>query len=67
VYSISDDAYAPPRSVQAFLALYPNASRKVERVDAASFAGGPIGHFGFFRERFRDSLWGSAAEWLAGA
>ena len=23
-----------------------------------------IGHFGFFRERFRDSLWREAADWL---
>jgi predicted alpha/beta hydrolase len=23
-----------------------------------------IGHFGFFRERFRDSLWRDAADWL---
>jgi predicted alpha/beta hydrolase len=23
-----------------------------------------IGHFGFFRERFRDSLWREARDWL---
>jgi len=23
-----------------------------------------IGHFGFFRERFRDSLWRETADWL---
>lgn len=64
VYCISDDAYAPPRAVEAFLAFYPNAPRKVERVEAAAFEGGPIGHFGFFRERFKDSLWPDAADWL---
>jgi predicted alpha/beta hydrolase len=66
VYSISDDAYAPPRSVEAFLAFYPNAPRKVERVDAAAMDGGPIGHFGFFRERFRATLWREVADWMAG-
>jgi predicted alpha/beta hydrolase len=34
-------------------------------VDPASHGGGKIGHFGFFRERFRNSLWRDAAEWLA--
>jgi len=23
-----------------------------------------IGHFGFFREQFRDTLWRDAADWL---
>jgi predicted alpha/beta hydrolase len=31
-------------------------------------AGAPgvksVGHFGFFRERFRDSLWRETADWL---
>jgi predicted alpha/beta hydrolase len=52
--------------VEAFLAFYPNAPRKLERVAAADFEGGPIGHFGFFRERFKDSLWTDAADWLQG-
>jgi predicted alpha/beta hydrolase len=26
---------------------------------------GKIGHFGFFRERFGDTLWRAAADWLA--
>jgi len=66
VYAVSDDRFAPPRAVEAFLAFYPNAPRAVERVDAASIGGGPIGHFGFFRERFRGTLWGEAADWMAG-
>jgi predicted alpha/beta hydrolase len=65
VVAVSDDPYAPPRSVEAFLAFYPNASRKLERVDAAAFGGDRIGHFGFFRERFSDSLWKDAADRLA--
>jgi predicted alpha/beta hydrolase len=27
-------------------------------------AGGPIGHLGFFRSQFRDTLWQPAIEWL---
>jgi predicted alpha/beta hydrolase len=64
-YAIGDDAYAPPAAVEAFLGFYPNAPRKQVDVDAAHH-GGPIGHFGFFRERFRKSLWQDAADWMEG-
>lgn len=65
-YAIGDDVYAPPAAVAAFLGFYPNAPRKRIDVDPAQH-GGPIGHFGFFRERFRESLWKEAADWLAKA
>lgn len=65
-YALADDGYAPPRSVEAFLSLYPNAPRNLERVDPAKLGGEPIGHFGFFRERFRHTLWKDAAEWMMG-
>lgn len=65
-YSITDDRYAPLPAVEAFLEFYPNSVRKLERVDPARVGGGPIGHFGFFRERFKDTLWKDAADWLEG-
>jgi predicted alpha/beta hydrolase len=65
-YAIADDSYAPPAAVEAFLEFYPNAVRKLERVDPAQAGGGPIGHFGFFRERLKDTLWKEAAEWMEG-
>lgn len=65
VYAIADDSYAPPAAVEAFLGFYPNAPRHRVDVDPAQH-GGPIGHFGFFRERFMDTLWKDAAEWLEG-
>jgi predicted alpha/beta hydrolase len=65
-YAIADDSYAPAAAVDAFLELYPNAVRKLERVDPAQLGGGPIGHFGFFRERFKDTLWKDAADWMEG-
>ena len=65
VYAIGDDAYAPLKAVEAFLEFYPNAPRTLEKVEPAAVGGGPIGHFGFFRERFRESLWTEAVDWLA--
>jgi predicted alpha/beta hydrolase len=65
-FAISDDTYAPPAAVEAFLRLYPNALHKLETLEPGRL-GGRIGHFGFFRERFRDGPWQDAARWLANA
>lgn len=65
-YSIADDGYAPLPAVEAFLEFYPNALRALEQVDPAQHGGEPIGHFGFFRERFKDTLWKEAADWMEG-
>jgi predicted alpha/beta hydrolase len=63
-YVASDDPYAPWPAAEALLELYPNAAAKeLIALDAARH-GGELGHFGFFRERFRDTLWRDAAEWL---
>ena len=66
-YAATDDSYAPPKAVEAFLAFYPGSSRKLMPVDPAATGGEPIGHFGYFRERLRDNLWREAADWLANA
>jgi predicted alpha/beta hydrolase len=64
-YWVSDDRYAPRPAAEALFDLYPRAAAKeLVEVDAARH-GGSIGHFGFFRERFRDTLWRDAAHWLA--
>jgi predicted alpha/beta hydrolase len=62
-FGFHDDPYAPSAAVDALLALYQNAT--VERRDVRRAALGPVGHFGFFRDRFRRSLWEDAARFLA--
>jgi len=64
VISPTDDRFAPERAVRALLALYPNAKGEIRRVAPAELGVPEIGHFGFFREHFRDSLWREAADWL---
>lgn len=61
----TDDRYAPLRAVEAMLALYPSARGEIRRVVPQEVGARSIGHFGFFREQFRDSLWREAADWLA--
>jgi predicted alpha/beta hydrolase len=63
-YWIADDSYAPRAAAEAILREYPSARSELVAVDPAQYGGGKIGHFGFFRERFRHTLWREAAEWL---
>ena len=63
-YAISDDPFGPLLAVQALGRLYPNARWETRRLAPGDLGVGSIGHFGFFRERFRDSLWREAADWL---
>ena len=64
LYAITDDRFAPPRAVEALAVLYPSARSEVRKVKPEDVNAGHIGHFGFFRERFRDSLWREARDWL---
>jgi predicted alpha/beta hydrolase len=63
-YAISDDWFAPLRAVDALGALYPNSQWETRKVTPRELGVKSIGHFGFFRERFRDSLWRETADWL---
>jgi predicted alpha/beta hydrolase len=60
----TDDRYAPQAAVEALLRLYPSAHGEIRRVAPQEVGAQHIGHFGFFRERFRDTLWREAADWL---
>lgn len=64
LYSFTDDVYAPERTVKHLLRYFPNAD--VERVIVApgDHGGEPIGHFGFFRPRFRDTFWADTASYV---
>lgn len=60
-FGFDDDDYAPPAAVSALLALYENATVRRRQVSRAEHR---VGHFGFFRERFRSTLWREAASFL---
>jgi predicted alpha/beta hydrolase len=62
--SFGDDAFAPRAAVDALAAFYSGAA--VERVHLQPFDLGvrSVGHFGYFRESFSDSLWRDAQRFL---
>jgi predicted alpha/beta hydrolase len=64
-YAFSDDPFAPLHAVHKLLELYPKARGEVRAMAPQDLGVRRIGHFGFFREQFRDTLWPEACEWLA--
>ena len=64
--SMSDDELMTLRGTQALVNLYANAPTRVERIAPQDVKALRIGHFGFFREQFRQTLWPRAAADLAG-
>jgi predicted alpha/beta hydrolase len=63
-YSFTDDTYAPRPAVESLLDAYSGADITHRHLSPADIGAGEIGHFGFFRERFRDSLWRESTAWL---
>jgi predicted alpha/beta hydrolase len=63
-YAISDDSYAPPRTVEGLLSALPHAQRELHVLRPADLGVRAIGHFDLFRDRFRDSWWTEARSWL---
>jgi predicted alpha/beta hydrolase len=62
-YKIADDDYGPGQAVDELLRWYRRASVSIRAVGPEDFGAEAIGHFGAFRERFRDSLWKEIGEW----
>lgn len=63
-YSFADDIDAPRVAVENLLQLYENATRELNHLRPPDLGVDGIGHFGFFREQFRPSLWTESTEWL---
>ena len=63
-YSFEDDPYAPSPSVEALLREYPGAAVTHQHIVPRAINEARIGHFGFFRKRFRETLWRETVAWL---
>lgn len=57
LYSMSDDDFAPEAAVAQLMALLSSAPLEHRRVIPSELGVEAIGHFGFFRPRFTDTLW----------
>ena len=57
---ITDDEMMTIQGTQALLDLYSQAPTRLEHITPQSVAARRIGHFGFFREQFSQTLWPQA-------
>ncbi len=59
-YSFTDDDYAPRQSVEKMLAALSSAPVVHRRMAPVDLGQRQVGHFGFFRARFAETLWAEA-------
>lgn len=65
-WGFDDDSFAPPAAIDA-LCHELTAARIERRQVNPRDVGGAIGHFGFFREQYAQSLWQPTLDWLQAA
>lgn len=61
---LEDDPYGTPEALERLLAYYTASRRHHWRIAPAEIGVEAIGHFAFFHDRFKDSLWPLALAWL---
>lgn len=66
-FSFTDDPYAPKPAVDWLHGLLSSASVERAHLAPGDLGVRAVGHFGFFRDSFRDSLWTAARDFLLGA
>ena len=60
----TDDAFATASATARILGLYTNCPATQMVFGPSDVGGQKIGHFGFFRSRFRETLWPSVLAWI---
>ena len=63
-YSFSDDTMAPKRAVDALLGAFTGTSIEHKHIHPADLGQNSIGHFNFFRDNFKPTLWHDSLEWF---
>lgn len=61
---MTDDPWGTPRAVHGLMKHYVNADITERWLSPEDAGGQPIGHLGFFRSRFRETLWPEVIDWL---
>lgn len=64
---LTDDVWGTPKAIHGLMKHYVNADITERWLSPQNAGGQPIGHLGFFRSRFRDTLWPGTVDWLLNA
>jgi predicted alpha/beta hydrolase len=62
--SFSDDEFAPPDAVVDLIRWYPNMAWTHSEIQPQELGMRSLGHFAFFKPRFKDTLWNKVLLWL---
>ncbi|HSV69870.1 MAG TPA: alpha/beta hydrolase [Methylibium sp.] len=62
--AVTDDELMTERGVRALFGLYRAARVEIRRLEPRAHGLAAIGHFGFFRERMRETLWPMVPRWI---
>lgn len=65
VVSLADDPFATREATARMAALFRHCRIQERRIDPRASGLPPVGHFGFFRSRMRESLWPVVGDFLA--
>jgi predicted alpha/beta hydrolase len=64
---IEDDVWGTPAAVEEMAKHFrTSVDHSTWRIRLSDVGGARIGHHGFFRDQFRDTLWPQALAWLDG-
>ena len=62
--SLTDDPFVTVAATERLLGYLQGAERQHLRIAPVDISVDEIGHFAFFHDRFRESLWPVALQWL---
>lgn len=63
--SFTDDELMSAQGIKSLHGLYVNAPVEYRRITPREIGAGHIGHFGFFRPQFAQTLWPLVPQWLS--
>lgn len=63
-YGFADDELAPRINISRLLDFFPKTRKTQKVIDPETLGLGSIGHSGFFKDKFKDSLWQDSLDWL---
>ncbi|RJP82676.1 MAG: alpha/beta fold hydrolase [Desulfobacteraceae bacterium] len=63
-YGFSDDKYASEKAIRHLLSRFKSAEIQFHFMDVKQMGIGSVGHFGFFKEKMKTSLWQQTLKWL---
>ena len=63
-FGVEDDPFGTSVALNRLLDLYVSSHRQHVRIDPKAMNHPPVGHFAFFNDRFKETLWPITLNWL---